>query len=120
MYPLVVFGPLPIKIRDTDSRMVKNKFVYVALGVSRDDVRVALGLGTADYEGAKFWLLMTTDLKNRALQDILILVVDVAFPVMAFKRALSFRTPFAELRYLERSQKVAAELGGICCPATAD
>ena len=39
MYPIVLFDALRVKIRDADSRMVKNKAVYVALGVSRDGVR---------------------------------------------------------------------------------
>ena len=56
--------------------MVKNKAVYVALGVSRDGVREVLGLWIADHEGAKFWLSVMTELKNRGLQDILIAVVD--------------------------------------------
>ncbi len=56
--------------------MVKNKAVYVALGVSRDGVREVLGLWIADNEGAKFWLPVMTELKNRGLQDILIAVVD--------------------------------------------
>ena len=55
--------------------MVKNKAVYVALGVSRDGVREVLGLWIADNEGAKFWLSVMTELKNRGLQDILIAVV---------------------------------------------
>ena len=53
MYPIVIFDALRVKIRDADSRMVKNKAVYVALGVSRDGVREVLGLWIADNEGAK-------------------------------------------------------------------
>ncbi len=58
------------------SRMVKNKAVYVALGVNRDGMREVLGLWIADNEGAKFWLSVMTELKNRGVQDILIAVVD--------------------------------------------
>ena len=76
MYPIVIFDALRVKIRDADSRMVKNKAVYVALGVSRDGVREVLGLWVADNEGAKFWLSVMTALKNRGVQDILIAVVD--------------------------------------------
>jgi putative transposase len=64
MYPIVIFDALRVKIRDADSRMVKNKAVYVALGVSRDGVREVLGLWIADNEGAKFWLSVMTELKN--------------------------------------------------------
>ena len=76
MYPIVIFDALRVKIRDADSRMVKNKAVYVALGVNRDGMREVLGLWIADNEGAKFWLSVMTELKNRGVQDILIAVVD--------------------------------------------
>ena len=76
MYPIVIFDALRVKIRDADSRMVKNKAVYVALGVNRDGMREVLGLWIADNEGAKFWLSVVTELKNRGVQDILIAVVD--------------------------------------------
>ena len=76
MYPIVIFDALRVKIRDADSRMVKNKAVYVALGVSKDGVREVLGLWIADNEGAKFWLSVMNELKNRGVQDILIAVVD--------------------------------------------
>lgn len=76
MYPIVIFDALRVKIRDADSRMVKNKAVYVALGISRDGVREVLGLWIADNEGAKFWLSVMNELKNRGVQDILIAVVD--------------------------------------------
>ena len=66
MYPIVVF----------DALRVKNKAVYVALGVTRDGVREVLGLWIADNEGAKFWLSVMTELKNRGVQDVLIAVVD--------------------------------------------
>lgn len=76
MYPIVIFDALRVKIRDADSRMVKNKAVYVALGVARDGVREVLGLWIAENEGAKFWLSVMNELKNRGVQDILIAVVD--------------------------------------------
>ncbi|MBC7284033.1 IS256 family transposase [Hoeflea sp.] len=76
MYPIVMFDALRVKIRDADSRMVKNKAVYVALGVTRDGVREVLGLWIAENEGAKFWLSVMNELKNRGVQDMLIAVVD--------------------------------------------
>ena len=76
MYPIVIFDALRVEIRDADSRMVKNKAVYIALGVSRDGVREVPGLWIADNEGAKFWLSVMNELKNRGVQDILIAVVD--------------------------------------------
>lgn len=76
MYPIVIFDALRVKIRDADSRTVKNKAVYVALGVTREGLREVLGLWIADNEGSKFWLCVMNELKNRGLQDILIAVVD--------------------------------------------
>jgi putative transposase len=65
MYPIVIFDALRVKIRDTDSRMVKNKAVYIALGVTREGEREVLGLWIADNEGAKFWLSVMNELRNR-------------------------------------------------------
>ena len=76
MYPIVIFDALRVKIRDADSRMVKNKAVYVALGVTRDGLREVLGLWVAESEGAKFWLSVMNELRNRGVQDVLIAVVD--------------------------------------------
>jgi putative transposase len=76
MYPIVIFDALRVKIRDADSRTVKNKAVYVALGVTREGLREVLGLWIAEQEGAKFWLAVMNELRNRGLQDILIAVVD--------------------------------------------
>lgn len=76
VYPIVIFDALRVKIRDKDSRIVKNKAVYLALGVTGDGQREVLGLWIADNEGAKFWLAVMTELRNRGVQDILIAVVD--------------------------------------------
>jgi putative transposase len=76
MYPIVIFDALRVKIRDADSRTVKNKAVYLALGVTREGLREVLGLWIAEQEGAKFWLSVMNELRNRGVQDILIAVVD--------------------------------------------
>lgn len=76
MYPIVIFDALRVKIRDADSRTVKNEAVHVALGVTRDGLREVLGLWIAENEGAKFWLSVMNELKSRGVQDILIAVVD--------------------------------------------
>ena len=76
IYPIVFLDALRVKIRDAESRQVKNKAVYVALGVTPDGEREVLGLWIAANEGAKFWLSIMNNLKNRGLEDILIAVVD--------------------------------------------
>jgi putative transposase len=76
VYPVVIFDALRVKIRDKDSRNVKNKAVYLALGITGDGQREVLGLWIAENEGAKFWLSVMNELRNRGVQDILIAVVD--------------------------------------------
>ncbi len=73
-YPLVFFDALRVKIRDEG--LVRNKAVYVALGVMADGTKDILGLWIETSEGAKFWLRVMNELKNRGVEDILIAVVD--------------------------------------------
>ena len=74
VYPLVFFDALRVKIRDEG--LVRNKAVHVALGVRSDGAKEILGLWIETNEGAKFWLKVMNELKNRGLEDILIAVVD--------------------------------------------
>ena len=76
VYPIVFLDALRVKIRDAESRQVKNKAVYVALGVTPEGEREVLGLWIAANEGAKFWLSIMNNLRNRGVEDILIAVVD--------------------------------------------
>ena len=74
MYPVVFFDCLRVKIRDEGT--VRNKAVYLALGVLPDGSRDILGLWIEQTEGAKFWLKVFNELRNRGVEDILIAVVD--------------------------------------------
>jgi putative transposase len=74
LYPLVFFDAIRVKIRDEGT--VRNKAVYVALGVRPDGSKEILGLWIEQTEGAKFWLRVMNELKNRGVEDILIAVVD--------------------------------------------
>ena len=65
MYPIVFLDALRVKIRDAESRQVKNKAVYVALGVTAKGEREVLGLWIAANEGAKFGLSVMNNLRNR-------------------------------------------------------
>lgn len=80
MYPVVIFDALRVKIRDEG--VVRNKAVYLALGVDRDGHKDVLGLWIEQTEGASFWLRVMTELKSRGVEDILIALVDglVGFP----------------------------------------
>ena len=74
VYPLIFFDALRVKIRDEGT--VRNKAVYLALGVRADGRKEILGLWIEQTEGAKFWLRVMTELKNRGVEDVLIAVVD--------------------------------------------
>jgi putative transposase len=74
MYPVVFFDALRVKIREEG--VVRNKAIYLALGVLPDGSRDILGLWIENTEGAKFWMKVFTDLKTRGLGDILIAVTD--------------------------------------------
>jgi transposase-like protein len=74
MYPVIFFDALRVKIRD--DAVVRNKAVYLALGVLPDGSRDVLGLWIEQTEGAKFWLKVFNELKTRGCNDILIAVVD--------------------------------------------
>jgi len=71
---LVFFDALRVKIRDEGH--VRNKAVHIALGVRGDGTKEILGLWIETNEGAKFWLRVMNELKNRGVEDILIAVVD--------------------------------------------
>lgn len=73
-YPVVFLDAIRVKIRDEG--MVRNKAIYVALAILPDGSRDVLGLWIEQNEGAKFWLKVLNDLKNRGVEDILIAVVD--------------------------------------------
>jgi putative transposase len=74
MYPVVFFDALRVKIRE--DAVVRNKAVYLALGVLPDGTRDILGLWIENTEGAKFWMKVFNDLKTRGVNDILIAVTD--------------------------------------------
>jgi putative transposase len=74
MYPVVFFDALRVKIRE--DAVVRNKAVYLALGVLPDGTRDILGLWIENTEGAKFWMKVFNDLKTRGVADILIAVTD--------------------------------------------
>ncbi len=76
MYPVVFFDALRVKIRE--DAVVRNKAIYLALGVLPDGTRDILGLWIEGTEGAKFWMKVFNDLKTRGVADILIAVTDAS------------------------------------------
>ena len=74
LYPVVFFDALRVKIKEDG--VVRNRAIYLALGVLRDGTRDILGLWIEGTEGAKFWMKVFNDLKTRGVGDILIAVTD--------------------------------------------
>jgi len=93
MYPLVFFDALRVKIRDEGT--VRNKAVYLALGVQPEGTKEVLGIWIEQTEGAKFWLRVMTELKNRGVGDILIAVVD---GLKGFPEAISSVFPQTQIQ----------------------
>jgi putative transposase len=93
MYPVVFFDALRVKIRDEGS--VKNKAVYLAFGIQRDGTKDVPGLWIQQTEGAKFWLAVMNELRNRGVQDILIAVID---GLKGFPEAITAVFPDTEIQ----------------------
>jgi transposase-like protein len=93
MYPIVYFDALRLKIRDEGT--VRNKAVYLALGIKADGKKEVLGLWIEQTEGAKFWLKVFNELKNRGLDDVLIAVVD---GLRGFPEAIEAVYPQAQIQ----------------------
>ena len=73
IYPIVYLDCIHVKVREG---AVRVKAVYLAIGVGMTGEKEVLGLWLANTEGAKFWLQVVTELRNRGIQDILIACVD--------------------------------------------
>ena len=74
VYPVVFFDALRVKVREDN--VVRDKAVYLALGIRRDGSREIQGLWIETTEGAKFWMKVFNDLTTRGVTDILIAVTD--------------------------------------------
>ena len=74
IYPVVYLDCIHVKVRDAGA--VRAKAVYLAIGINMNGEKEVLGLWIAQTEGAKFWLSVVTELKNRGVQDIFIACVD--------------------------------------------
>lgn len=74
IYPILYLDAIVLKVRDNGQ--VKNKALYLAVGITMRGDKEVLGMWMSLNEGAKFWLSVVTELKNRGVQDILIACVD--------------------------------------------
>jgi transposase-like protein len=129
MYPVIFFDALRVKIRE--DAVVRNKAVYLALGVLPDGTRDVLGIWIEQTEGAKFWLKVFNELKTRGVEDLLIAVVDglkglaeaieTAFPKTTVQTCIVhlIRSSLDYTSYKER-KPVAAALRPIYTAASAE
>jgi putative transposase len=93
VYAIVFFDCLRVKIRDEGT--VKNKAVYLAIGVRCSGYREVLGIWIEQTEGAKFWLRVMTEIRNRGTHDVLIAVVD---GLKGFPEAIAAVFPSAQVQ----------------------
>ena len=75
IYPIVYMDAMVFKIKD-DNGFYKNRALHFAIGINLEGKKELLGMWLTDNEGAKFWLSIVTELKNRGVEDILIASVD--------------------------------------------
>ena len=129
LYPIVYLDCIHVKVRDAGS--VRAKAVYLALGINLAGEKELLGLWIAQTEGAKFWLQVVTELKNRGVADIFIACVDglkgfpeaieAVFPQTAVQLCIVHLVRYS-LNYVswKLRKEVAAGLRAIYTAATAD
>ena len=129
LYPVMFFDAIRVKVRDQGT--VSNKAAYLALGITPDGRKHVLGLWIDPNEGARFWLRIVNELRNRGVKDILIAVVDglkgfpeainAAFPQTLVQTCVVhlLRNALAYVSWQDRKHVVAA-LKPIYQAATAD
>jgi putative transposase len=93
MYPVVYLDALMVKMRHEGR--VENRAVYVAIGINEDGVKEVLGLWSSANEGAKFWLAVMTELKNRGLRDVYVVCTD---GLKGFPQAIETVFPQAQVQ----------------------
>jgi len=128
LYPIVYLDCIHVKVREG---AVRVKAVYLAIGITMAGEKEVLGMWLAQTEGAKFWLQVVTELRNRGVQDIFIACVD---GLKGFPEAIEAVFPKAtiqlcvvhmvrhSLNYVswKRRKEVAADLRRIYQSATAE
>src|SRR5258708_6481191 len=112
VYPVVLLDALYVSVRDAG--VVKKKAIHVALGMTVAGEREVLGLWFGENEGAKFWLSVLTDLKNRGVRDIFYVccdglsgfaqAVEAAFPLAVFQTCIVHMIR-ASMRYVSYSDR---------------
>jgi len=129
VYPIVYLDALHVRMRDNGH--VQNRAVHIAIGINLEGYKEVLGLWTSGNEGAKFWLQVLTEIRNRGVQDIFVACVD---GLKGFPEAIEAVYPQAQvqlcivhlvrqsLNYASYKQRreIAADLKPIYGAATAE
>jgi len=128
IYPIVYLDCIHVKVREG---AVRVKAVYLAIGITMEGNKEVLGLWLAQNEGAKFWLQVVTELRNRGVQDIFIACVDglkgfpeaieAVFPKTVVQLCIVHMVRHS-LNYVswKRRKEVAADLRHVYQAATAE
>jgi putative transposase len=128
IYPIVYLDCIHVKVREG---AVRVKAVYLAIGINMSGEKEVLGLWLAQSEGAKFWLQVVTELRNRGVQDIFIACVDglkgfpdaieAVFPKAVVQLCIVHMVRHS-LNYVswKRRKEVAADLRRIYTAATVE
>ncbi len=92
-YPIVYLDGIHFKVRDAGK--ISSKVAYIALGINLYGQKEVLGIWVSESEGAKFWMHVLNDLKNRGVEDILITCVD---GLKGFPEAIKAMFPRTEVQ----------------------
>ena len=129
LYPILYLDALVVKVKDHGR--VSNKAIYLAIGINVSGLKEVLGMWASETEGAKFWLSIITELKNRGLKDIFIACVDglkgfpeaieAVFPKTQVQLCLVhlMRNSLAYVSYKDRKE-VALDLKAVYKSATSE
>src|SRR5829696_6226794 len=129
VYPIVYFDAMHVKVRE--DRSVRTRACYLAVGVTVEGDREALGIWWQDTEGAKFWLAVLNDLQRRGVADVLIACVDgltgfpdaiaAVFPLAWVQTCIvhQIRSSLRYVNYRDR-RRLAADLRPVYTAANAD
>ena len=129
VYPVLYLDALMVKVKDQGH--IVNKAVYLAIGITMEGHKEVLGMWIEKTEGAKFWLQVITELKNRGVKDIFVACVD---GLKGFPDAINAVFPKTEIQlcivHMVRNslkfvswkdrKAVAADLKEIYRPATVE
>lgn len=107
VYPVVFVDAIHYSVRDNG--IIKKLAAYVILGINKDGIKEVLGLYIGENESAKYWLGLLNELKNRGVQDILILCADA---LSGMKEAISAafpRTEYQSVHQVRNTLKYVAD-----------